>query len=205
MSLHKNYEVKQLGESRVLDIYLYDEIRANYRNLWGEMIESTTSAEYIRKALNKAGNIDNINIYINSCGGSVYEGVAIYNMLKREKAFKTVYIDAIAYSVASVIAMVGDKVVMPSNTTMMIHHAMWGAYGFSKDLRIAADDLDKIDEASNNNYLTKAGDKITQAKLTELLDAETFLTANEAYEYGSRDEIIDPVNTESITEGIEQA
>lgn len=207
--LRKQFVVKQIKESKVLDIYLYGEICADWYDWWsGQIIESTTSANYVRKAIDEAGDVDQINVYINSIGGSVSEGNAIYNILKRAKATVTTYIDAFAYSVASVIAMAGDKVVMPSNTTMMIHNAMMGCFGNSAELRKAADDLDKINEASCNTYLVKAGDKVTREQLKEFLDKETFFTADEALTYGLCDEVVDPVNTDDtdyLEEVIKQA
>lgn len=204
--LNKKYDIKQIGEDkRTLEIYLYGEIQGDYYDWWtGKVVESTTSANYVRKAIDEAGKVDNINIYINSCGGSVSEGIAIYNILKRSAAYKTVYVDAFAYSIASVIAMVGDKVIMPSNTTMMIHNAMMSAYGNSSELRKAANDLDIINEASCNTYLTKT-DKISQEKLTELLNAETFLTAEQALEIGLCDEVSNPIDISQSVEVIEQA
>lgn len=204
--LKKCFDVKQIAEKKVLEIYLYGEIECDYYDWWsGEKIESTTSANYVRKAIDEAGAVDEIKVYINSCGGSVSEGNAIYNILKRSPAKKTVYVDAFAYSIASVIAMAGDKVIMPSNTTMMIHNAMMGAYGNSDELRQAANNLDTINEASCNTYLVKAGDKLDREKLNSLLDAETFFTAQEALTYGLCDEVIDPVNISEGKEVIEQA
>ena len=204
--LRKCFEVKQIAQNKVLEIYLYGEIRADWYDWWnGQVVESTTSANYVRKAVSEAGDVDEIKVYINSCGGAVDEGNAIYNILKRSKAYKTVYVDAFAYSVASVIAMAGDKTVMPSNTTMMIHNAMMGAYGNSDELRQAADNLDKINEASCNTYLVKAKDKLTREKLNQLLDAETFFTAEEALAYGLCDEVIDPVESDDSEEVIRQA
>ena len=204
--LRKQFEVKQIAESRVLELYLYGEICGDWYDWWnGQIVESTTSANYIRKAVNEAGEVDEIKVYINSCGGSVDEGNAIYNILKRASAKITVYVDAFAYSVASVIAMAGDKVVMPSNTTMMIHNAMMRAYGNSKELRQVADNLDKINEASCNTYLIKAKDKLTREQLNTLLDAETFFTAEEALTYGLCDEIVDPVDTSGGEEVVKQA
>lgn len=204
--LRKQFEVKQIAEKKVLELYLYGEIRSDWYDWWnGQIVESTTSANYVRKAVSEAGEVDEIKVYINSCGGSVDEGNAIYNILKRSTAEKTVYVDAFAYSVASVIAMAGDKVIMPSNTTMMIHNAMMGAYGNSKELRQAADNLDTINEASCNTYLVKAKDKLTREQLNELLDAETFFTAEEALAYGLCDEIIDPVDTDGSEEVVKQA
>jgi ATP-dependent protease ClpP protease subunit len=203
--LRKNFEIKQAGELRTLELYLYGEIEADYFDWWtGKLVESTTSANYVRKALDDAGNVDAINIYINSCGGYVSEGIAIFNILKRSTAFKTVYVDAFAYSIASVIAMCGDKIVMPSNTTMMIHNAWTCASGNSEQLRKAADDLDTINEASCNTYLAKSS-KIDKENLTKLLDAETFLTAEQAFEYGFCDEIANPIDISNSVEILEQA
>lgn len=204
--LKRNFEIRQLGDLRTLEIYLYGEIQGDYYDWWNDkIIESSTSANYVRKAIDEAGTVDKINVYINSCGGSVSEGIAIYNILKRSPAVKTVYVDAFAYSIASVIAMAGNKVVMPSNTTMMIHNAMMGAYGNSSELRKAADNLDTINQASCNSYLVKAQDKLTEEILKPLLDAETFLTAEQACGYGLCDEVIDPVDISRSVEIVEQA
>ena len=194
--LRKQFVVKQIKENKVLNLYLYGEITEDWYDWWsGQIVESTTSANYVRKAIDEAGDVDEINVYINSIGGSVAEGNAIYNILKRSNAKVTTYVDSFAYSVASVIAMAGEKVVMPSNTTMMIHNAMMRCFGNSAELRQAAENLDKINEASCNTYLIKAGEKLTREKLNELLDKETFFTADEALAYGLCDEVIDPVET----------
>ncbi len=203
--LNKRFNVKQQGENKVLEIYLYGEIQPDYDSFFGK-VESKTSAEYVQKAINEAGPVSEIKVYINSCGGYVEQGVAINNILKRQSAFVTVYIDAFAYSVASVIAMAGDKIVMPSNTTMFIHNAMWDIFGNSKDLRKSADDLDVINESTKAAYLAKAGDKLDKTLLNELMDKETFLSAEDALKYGLCDEITNPVEvTEDSQEIAEQS
>jgi len=177
-------------EAGVLDIYLYDDIAADGQDWWtGESIESDTSASHIQKVLQDAGDVNAINIYINSYGGDVNEGLAIYNQLKRSKALKTVYVDGFACSIASVIAMCGDKVIMGSNTLMMIHNASMGAWGTSKDLRKAADNLDIINSASISSYKSKAGEKLPDDVLQSLLDNETWLNAEQCIQYGLADEI----------------
>ena len=199
------FEIKQIGELNILEIYLYGDIEGDYYDFWtGKLIESTTSAKHIQNVIATAGQYDGINVYINSMGGSVYEGVAINNILKRSNVPVYVYIDAFAYSIASVIAMAGTKVFMPSNATMMIHNAIMGCYGNSAELRKAADDLDVINEASCNSYLAKS-DKLSREELTAMLDAETFLTADKALEYGLIDEIIDPINVEDSLEIVQKA
>lgn len=202
----RNYNIKQIAENQsVLQIYLYGEIEPSYLNIWGDLVESKTSAGYIRKAIEKAGEIEGIELYINSIGGYVDEGVSIYNLLKRQSVPVTAYIDGMACSIASVVAMAADKIVMPSNTTMMIHHAVGGCYGNAKEHREFATQLDKISEASTNSYLVHAGDKLTRENLEPLLDAETFLTAEEAFNIGLCDEILDPVDLTESKEVIDDA
>jgi ATP-dependent protease ClpP protease subunit len=202
----RNYNIKQIAENQsVLQIYLYGEIEPSYLNIWGDLIESKTSAEYIRKAIEKANKINGIELYINSIGGYVDEGVSIYNLLKRQSVPVTAYIDGMACSIASVVAMAADKIVMPSNTTMMIHHAIGGCYGNAKEHREFAAQLDKISEASTNSYLVHAGDKLTRETLEPLLYAETFLTAEEAFNIGLCDEILDPVDLTESKEIVDDA
>ncbi|MFR2255968.1 MAG: head maturation protease, ClpP-related [Ruminococcus sp.] len=202
----RNYNIKQIAENQsVLQIYLYGEIEPSYLNIWGDLVESKTSAEYIRKAIEKAETINGIELYINSIGGYVDEGVSIYNLLKRQSVPVTAYIDGMACSIASVVAMAADKIVMPSNTTMMIHHAIGGCYGNAKEHREFATQLDKISEASTNSYLVHAGNKLTRETLEPLLDAETFLTAEEAFNIGLCDEILDPVDLTESKEIVDDA
>lgn len=202
--LNRDFNVVQQGESKVLEIFLYGDIQGDYFNFWGEGITSKTSASYVQKAIEQNPNASEIKVYINSCGGSVMEGIAIHNLLKRQNKPVTVYVDAFAYSIASVIAMAGDKVIMPSNTTMFLHHAAWWVLGNPDELRKSADDLAVIDEASCNSYLSKAGEKLSAEKLKELLDNETFLTAEQCLEYGLCDEVIDPVNMSDSKKIVEQ-
>lgn len=205
--LNRNFNVKQQGEIKVLELYLYGDIQEDYIDFWTwSKVESTTSAAYVQKALDEAGEVSEIKVYINSCGGSVMQGVAIHNILKRYSAKVTVYIDAFAYSVASVIAMAGDKIVMPSNTTMFIHNAWLSTTGNSSQLRKVADDLDVINESTKAAYLAKAGDKLDKTLLDELMDKETFLSAEDALKYGLCDEIANPVEvTEESKEVAEQS
>jgi len=183
------WEFKQAASPDTLDLYIYGDVEdmafdwANY-----SYVQSENSAKYFREELSKHPDAKQINIYINSYGGDVFEGTAIYNQLKRHTAQKTVYIDGFACSVATVIAMAGDKIVMPKNAMMMIHN-MWSiCIGNAKELRKAADDLDVISEGNRQAYLQKVGDKLAEDKLIEMLDGETWLTAEQCIEYGLADE-----------------
>lgn len=200
------YTIKQ--EANSLDIYLYDDIAPDGEDWWtGDTIPSDTSANHVQQVLQDAGNVDAINVYINSYGGDVKEGLGIYNLLSRSKAYKTVYVDGFACSIASVIAMAGDKVIMGANTLMMIHNASMGAYGTSADLRKAADDLDVINSSAISSYKTKAGDKLDDNTLQGLLNQQAWLTAEQCVSYGLADEIANKVDsaTETANQRLEQA
>lgn len=185
------WEIRQAAEN-TLDLYIYGDVMADGYDWWtDEIIESETSANHFREELGKYPNAAQINLYINSYGGSVFEGTAIYNQLKRHPAHKTVYVDGFACSVASVIAMAGDEIIMPRNTMMMIHNARMGAVGSAAELRKAADDLDAINNAGKQAYLQKAGGKLEEAALTAMMDAETWLTAEECIRYGLADRFAD--------------
>lgn len=179
------WEIRAESEAATsLDLYIYSTVESD--NWWEE---SETSAQHFRKELEKHKNLKQINVYINSAGGSVLEGSAIYTQLKRHSAKVTVYIDGFACSIASVIAMAGDKVIMPKNAVMMIHNALTIARGNSQQLRKIADDLDVINSANRTAYLEKSNGKITEEKLIELLDNETYLSAEDCIKYGFCDEI----------------
>lgn len=157
-----------------------------------EYEDSDTSAAGFRDALKQLGDVKNINLHINSPGGSVFEGIAIYNMLKQNPAHINVYVDGVAASIASVIAMSGDTIFMPSNAMMMIHNPWTMAVGNANELRKQADDLDQITKSSVQTYLAKAGDKLDEQTLKQLMDNETWLTAQEALDYGLADEVMEP-------------
>lgn len=199
--MHKAmWEFKQSAEkSDNLELYIYSTVESD-----GFWWNSETSARHFKDELAKHPNAKEITVYINSLGGSVMEGIAIYNQLKRHPAHKTVRIDGFACSIASVIAMAGDTVVMPKNTVMMVHNAWMVALGNSKELHKAADDLEVINNASKQAYLDKAGGKLSEAKLTELLDGETYLTAVQCMEFGLIDSYGDEDEDEDEPAGTAQ-
>lgn len=161
-----------------------------------ESIASSEECFSVKKLENhlKNANDDELEIYINSGGGSVFEGLTIYNMLKRYKNKKTVYIDALSASIASVIAMAADSIIMPKNSMMMIHNALTLHSGNSKDFRKMAEDLDKITNSIKQTYLDKADNKIDYDTLTDLMNNETWLTADECFNYGLCTEVSDSVD-----------
>lgn len=182
------WEIRQAERENSIDLYIYGDVESDSYDWWtDEIIRSETSANHFREELAKYPNAAEIRIYINSQGGSVFEGTAIYNQLRRHPAKKTVYVDGFACSVASVIAMAGDEVVMPKNALMMIHNAWMWAVGNAAELRKAAADLDTINAAGRQAYLQKAGGKLDEGTLVGMMDAETWLTAEQCVQYGLAD------------------
>jgi len=126
--------------------------------------------------------VQQINVYINSYGGDVSEGVAIYNALKRHSAKVVTYCDGMACSIASVIFMAGDERIMCNPSFLMIHDAWTYAAGNADDFRKAADDLDVITTASISAYMAHCN--ISEQELRAKMKAETWLTHTEAVEMG---------------------
>lgn len=165
-------------------------------DIYGEVISETwkwsddeVSAYSFKDAIENLGDVTEIIVNINSPGGDVFEGLAIHNILKRHDAKITVNIDGLCASIASVIAMAGDTIRMPRNALMMIHNAMTSDFGNANELRETADLLDKVTSQLMTTYLDKS-DSLNEATLKVLLDAETWLTADEAKHYGLVDEVI---------------
>ena len=187
MSNNKYWEFKNIANNEA-DLYLYVEIAS-----WGEGYEAH-SLKSFKQELDDLGDIQTLNLYVNSPGGDVYQGISIMNMLKRHKATKNVYVDGLAGSIASVICMCGDKIVMPKNSVMMVHNAWTYTAGNSNDLRKLADDLDKVNCSIRQAYLDKAGDKLDEATIIDLMNKESWLTAEECYNYGLCDVVGDEKN-----------
>ena len=134
-----------------------------------------------------AGSGD-ITVWINSPGGDCVAAAQIYNMLMDYKGNVTVKIDGIAASAASVIAMAGTKVLMSPVSMLMIHNPMTVAFGDSAEMQKAIDMLGSVKDSIINAYEIKTG--LSRAKLSHLMDAETWMDANKAVELGFADEIM---------------
>lgn len=173
------YTLKALAKG-VAEIYLYDEIGG-----WG------ITAQQFARDLKALGDIARIDLRIHSPGGDVFAGMAIYNLLKSHPARVDVYIDGLAASMASVIAMAGDTVHMPENAMMMVHKP-WGIQGGdADDMRRYADLLDKVEDSLVSAYVNKTGK--TEDDIKALLKEETWMTGREAVEAGFADQITEPL------------
>lgn len=133
--------------------------------------------------------VDDIYVHINSYGGEVAEGIAIYNALKSNKAKVTTVCEGFACSIASVVFMAGDVRVMREASLLMLHNASMFARGDSQTMRKAAEDLETITELSKTAYLAHATEALTREKLTEVMDAETWVSPETALEWGLATEI----------------
>lgn len=166
----------QASNNSEADIFIYDEI-----GYWG-----VTAKQFVND-LRALGDVTHINLYINSPGGDVFDGIAIYNALKHHGAAITVHIDGLAASMASVIAMVGNPVIMPENTMMMIHKPWGFAGGDASDMRDYADLLDKVESVLIPAYAQKTG-KSTE-EIAAMLEDETWMNGSECLELGFADQV----------------
>ena len=132
-----------------------------------------------------------IDLRLNSPGGSVFDAVAIYNALKRHAGEITVWVDGIAASAASYIAMAGDTIVMPENAFLMIHDPSGLVMGTAEDMRATADALDKVKGSLIQGYAAKSG--AADEEIAALMAAETWLDAKDALDLGLIDRLAEPV------------
>ena len=170
--------IKNLDEKA--ELHFYGEIVSDEWEKWSDL---DTCPEDVLNYLSEIEDYKKLDIYINSGGGSVFAGLGIYNILKRHKGRKTVYVDGLAGSIASIIAMVGDEIIVPSNSFIMIHKPLCGVFGNANDMREMADTLDRIEEGLINTYKTKLKDNVDIETIKAMVNAETWLTGEEASKY----------------------
>lgn len=185
-----HYCLRQEAGSDVHKLYIYDDVSEYGAFDWWtwEYTESETSAEFFRKALAEIPDSATVELHINSYGGSVKEGVAIYNQLKQKKCKEIVaYVDGFAYSIASIIMQAADRRIMGLGTSILIHNMWMMVEGNADELRKAADDLDVLMESNRQIYMERVN--ITEDELIEMLNNETYLTPEQAVEMGFADEV----------------
>jgi len=144
--------------------------------------------------------VTEICVHINSYGGEVAEGVAIYNALRSFDGGVTTVCEGFACSIASVIFMAGSERIMRDSSLLMLHNASMPAHGDANAHRKAADDLDVITELSKTAYLNHAKGDLTREKLTEIMDAETWITPDQALEWGLATEVDKPTDDDEPTQ-----
>ena len=172
-------EIKNELENRA-DLFFYGDICSS---TWGCWEDEDKCPQDVADFLKDLDNNKEINIYINSGGGSVFAGLAIYNQLKRHPANKTVYVDGLAASISSVIALAGDKVIIPKNAQFMIHKPWSWAIGNANDLRKTADSLDSCEQSILNVYEENLKDGVDIETIKQFVNDETWFTGEEAAKY----------------------
>ena len=170
-----NISIKAKTE-KVAEIIIYDIIGSSY---WDETVSAKSFCDELSKL---PESIETINVRINSPGGDVFDGQTIYNRLKQHKAKIVVYVDAMAASIASIIAMAGDEIIMSEGSQMMIHKPMTGRHGNSIELQEAIDLLDSVEEQMLGIYSRRTG--TDKEEIRQMLAAETWLTAEQAVDMG---------------------
>jgi len=168
------YRIQAKGTSEA-DVYIYDEI-----GLWG------IKAEEFVKDINALA-VDRINLRLNTPGGGVFDGFAIYNALRSHRAEVITHIDGLAASIGSVVALAGDTVNIAQNAFFMIHNPHALVLGESKDMRKMADTLDKIAGAIVRTYADKSGK--SEEEIQQIMNKETWFNADEAKEAGFADNV----------------
>ena len=182
----KQYEIKAMGENEA-ELLIYGDIGDSW---FGDSVTAKEVAEEISGL-----DVEYIAVRINSYGGSVSDGIAIYNSLKRHDAVINVHIDGVAVSIASLIAMAGDTIEMAENALFMVHAPWSGKVGNSKELRDFADLLDKYAEAMASSYMNKTGKSHEEIMVLLTDGADHWYTASEAEEFGFIDIVSeDPVD-----------
>lgn len=175
----KNWYSIKAKADKSAEVWIYEQIGEDWFS------EGVTAKRFCRDLADLKA--DAIDLHINSPGGSVFDGQAIYNALVRHPASVTTYIDGLASSIASVIALAGDKVVMADNALFMIHNPWGFAQGSAEDMRKCADVLDKCRDTIVNVYTKKCSK--AESDITAAMDAETWFDAREAFAFGFVDEV----------------
>lgn len=170
------YQIKNLSSGGLADIYIYDEI-----GFWG-----ITAGDFVSELMSLQA--DTINLHINSPGGEVFDGIAIHSALSAHAATVNVFVDALAASIASVIAMAGDTVTISKSAMMMIHDGSGLCIGNAADMRTTANLLDKCSDTIAQFYADRAGG--TVADWRTRMQAETWYTGQEAVDAGLADGIV---------------
>ena len=184
------------------DLHISGDITRGFR-FWGMNLKEETDVDYndVAEALaDLPEDVTEIAVHINSYGGEVAEGVAIYNALRANPARVTTVCEGFACSIASVVFMAGDERIMRDSSLLMLHNASMPAHGDANTHRKAADDLDVITELSKTAYLNHATDALTREKLTEIMDEETWVTPEQALEWGLATEVDRPDESDEPTQ-----
>lgn len=199
-----NYCFQQAADPSVHLLYIYDDVSAYGNWNWSTWSyeESETSSKYFRDQLAAIPEDHTVELHINSNGGSVKEGVTIYNLLKQSGCKVRGIVDGVAYSVAFVILQACDERIMGVGTTALIHEPWVETSGNAKELRKTADDLDVLTASNRKIFLERSN--LEEQQLADMMEAETFLTPDDCLEYGLIDKVEDYGHADITTEGMQK-
>lgn len=194
--LKRYYSLLVKQEEKTANIYIYGDILS-----W-PWLESDVSSYNLAQEIAALEDIDTLNVFINSYGGEVAEGLAIYNALRRHKATVRTHVDGFACSAASVVFMAGDERIMSNASLLFIHNAWLLTAGDQNQLRQDADDLEKINNATVQAYMNHI--RIPEEQLRAMMDAETWISAKEALEWGFATAVVNPATTSKAAASVRQ-
>lgn len=173
------YSIKARADAA--EIYIYEDV--------GEGWFGGVSAKQFADDLKALGSVSQIDVRLNSYGGEVFDGLAIYNQLKEHPARIVSHVDGVAASIASVIAMAGDEIRIAEAGFLMIHNASGLAIGDARTMRQMADVLDTVTGSIADVYVARTG--VAQGEVRDLMDAETWFTGQEAVDKGFATELVE--------------
>lgn len=185
-TIEKFWQIKNLTKTKA-ELLIYGQI--GDVDWWGD--GSIVTPKAFNDDMKSIGDVTQLDVRINSPGGGVFAGMAIHNILRRHPANKTVYVDGVAASIASVIALAGDEIVMPTGSMMMIHNPMSVLIGYynANEMREMAEYLDKMRDSLVSMYVDRCRKGKSSEEIIDMLDAETWMSAEEAVELGFADRI----------------
>nr|DAE69514.1 MAG TPA: Putative ATP dependent Clp protease [Caudoviricetes sp.] len=176
-------EIKNQTDNEA-EICFYGDINSDSMGEWSKYFPDDKCPSDIKEFFDQlSDDVEKIHVHINSGGGSVFGGIAIYNLLKNHKAEIIVHVDALAASIASVIAMSGDKIMMPKNAQLMIHKPMSWVSGNADEMRKEADVLDGCQKVILSTYMDHVKEGVTEKTINDLINAETWLNGEECQQY----------------------
>lgn len=175
-------EIKNQTENTA-ELCFFGDINSESMGEWQKYYPEDKAPSDVQEFLSQLENVSKINVHINSGGGSVFGGIAIYNILLRYNAEITVYVEGLAASIASVIAMAGDRIIIPKNAQMMIHKPSSMAWGNADEMRKEADILDGCQKVILNTYMRHVKEGVTEEEINNFINAETWKNGEEWQEY----------------------
>lgn len=176
----RNGRIALLAAKSGCKLYFYGDIVSTD---WDKWSDEDKCPQEVADILAEIPNDAQLDIYINSGGGDVHAGIAIYHQLKRRTGLNVVHVDGLAASIASVIAMAGDDIIIPASAQMMIHKPWAFTGGNADDLRKVADTLDICQTSIIDIYMTKTLPDVERGTIESMVNAETWLTGAGAAQF----------------------